>query len=312
MSADSGLRCFRYEFYALGSDCVFQLHANSEALAHAASAEAIREVFRIEARYSRYRADSELSRINAVAATGGSIDVDPEMATLLDYAYACHRLSGGLFDITSGILRRAWDFSSSRIPGEEAIAVILPLMGLDKIRWKAPTLTFGTPGMELDLGGVGKEYAADRAADVLKKCGITAGLIDLGGDIRVVGPHPDGSAWRLGVRNPRSPAQPLTVLDLASGALATSGDYERYIEINGQRYCHILDPRTGWPARGLMSVSVICDECLVAGTLATIAMLKGPDGARWLTTIGVRRVVVDESGSVGGTEAVADGATPRC
>lgn len=311
MIRDKSFHYFRYEFYALGSDCVFQLYAETEALAHAASAEATREVFRIEARYSRYRADSELSRINAVAGAGGSIDVDPETATLLDYAYACHRVSDGLFDITSGILRRAWDFSSDRIPGEQAIAAILPLIGLDKIEWKAPTLRFDTPGMELDLGGFGKEYAADRASDVLKKSGINSGLIDLGGDIRVVGPHPDGSLWRLGVCNPRTPGQPLALLDLKSGALATSGDYERYIEVDAERYCHILNPRTGWPARGLTSVSVICEECLVAGTLATIAMLKGPDGARWLNTIGVRSIVVDENGAVGGTEPLAEIATPR-
>ncbi len=133
MSPRNALQYFRYEFFALGSDCVFQLYAATQTLAHAASAQATREVFRIEARYSRYRADSELSRINAVAAAGGWIDVDPEMATLLDYAYACHRLSGGLFDITSGILRKAWEFSSDRIPGDEAIAAILPFIGLDKI-----------------------------------------------------------------------------------------------------------------------------------------------------------------------------------
>jgi thiamine biosynthesis lipoprotein len=298
----SDLAYFKYEFFALGSDCVFQLFATCEAMAHAASAQATREVFRIEGRYSRYRDDSELSRINKVAAQGGTIEVDAETAALLDYAYACYRLSGGLFDITSGVLRKVWNFSSGRVPSKSDVTAILPRVGLDKIRWDSPRLTFDTPGMELDFGGIGKEYAVDRAAQICRAMGVEHGLIDLGGDISLIGPRADGSAWRIGIRDPTGPTQPLTTVGLASGALATSGDYERRIELNGQRYGHILNPRTGWPARGIISVSVISDECLIAGTLATIAMLKGRNGAAWLRSRGVRHIVVDQNGRVGGTE----------
>lgn len=300
---------FKYEFNALGSDCIFQLFGAGDALAHAASAEAMREVFRIEARYSRYREDSELSRINTVAATGGTIEVDAETGALLDYAYACYRLSGGLFDITSGVLRKVWNFSSGRIPNENAISATLPLIGLDKIKWQSARLTFNTPGMELDFGGIGKEYAADRAAQICRTMGIGHGLIDLGGDVSLIGPRPDGSPWRIGIRDPVLPAQPLTTVNLTSGALATSGDYERCIEVNGQRYCHILNPLTGWPVRGVASASVISDECLIAGTLATIAMLKGADGAEWLRSRGVRHIVVDHNGRIGGTEMVIERAS---
>jgi thiamine biosynthesis lipoprotein len=128
------------------------------------------------------------------------------------------------------------------------------------------------------------------------------GFIDLGGDIRVIGPQPDGLPWRIGIRHPRDADRLAAEIALLSGALATSGDYERFIEVDGRRYCHILDPKTGWPAQGLSSVTVISDRCLVAGTLSTAAMLKGSVGAAWLHGLGVRHLVIDEGGNSCGTE----------
>jgi len=301
-----------FEFFALSSDCALQLFADEESTAQEAAAAAMNEVARIEARYSRYRPDSELARINAIASVGGSIEVDAETAGLLDYAYACYRKSGRLFDITSGLLRKAWDFSSERLPSGQAVGALLPRIGLDKVAWDVPWLTFATPGMELDFGGIGKEYAADRAAGICRAMGVQHGLVDLGGDIRLVGPRSDGSPWRIGIRHPRIPSMSIATADLVSGALATSGDYERFVEVKGRRYCHILNPHTGWPVRGLSSVSVISEECLVAGSLATIAMLKGRDGVEWLRSLGVRHIFVDEDGNVGGTETNTSRATPSC
>ena len=301
-----------FEFYALGSDCSLQLFSPDRPLAQDAAIAIEREVARIEARYSRYRAESELSRINEAAMSGGSVDVDAETAGLIDYAYACYRRSDGLFDITSGLLRNAWNFSSGTLPSPEAIAELLPRIGLDKIRWDKPRLTFETPGMQLDLGGIGKEYAADRAAEICAAIGLEHGLVDFGGDIRLIGPRPGGLPWKIGIRHPRIPDRPIATVDLAAGALATSGDYERFIEVAGRRYCHILNPRTGWPARGLRSVSVISPNCLVAGSLATIAMLKGREAIVWLRSLGVRHLFVDEDGAVGGTEAGLSGLTPSC
>ena len=292
-----------YRFFALGSDCVLRLFARQKAVAHEAAAAASNEIARIEARYSRYRSDSELSRINAVGKVGGSVEVDAETAGLIDYAYACYRKSDGLFDITSGLLRGAWDFSSGNLPSRDAIAELLPRIGLDKVGWSAPRLTFEIAGMELDLGGIGKEYAVDRAAGICAAMGVQHGLVDLGGDIRALGPLPDGSPWKIGIRHPRNPAQPMATIDLVSEALATSGDYERFIEVEGRRYCHILNPNTGWPVRGLSSVSVISRDCLVAGSLATVAMLKGRGGIAWLRSVGARHLYLDQDGSLGGTES---------
>jgi FAD:protein FMN transferase len=144
-----------YRFFALGSDCVLRLFAAEETVAHAAGAAASQEISRSEARYSRYRADSELSRVNAVGKVSGSIEVDAEAVGLIDYAYACYHKSGGLFDIMSGLLREAWDFSSNKLPDQGTIVELLPRIGLGKVGWHPPRLKFEKPGMELDLGGIG-------------------------------------------------------------------------------------------------------------------------------------------------------------
>lgn len=291
-----------HQFYAMGSDCALHLYGETAKSVERLAAAAEQEIRRIEARYSRYRSDSELARINKVAATGGATGVDAETAGLIAYAKACFAKSDGAFDVTSGRLRAVWDFSASRLPDQRSIDAALPFIGLDNLVLANGQLHFRRPGMELDFGGLGKEYAADRAAEVCADLGMRHGLIDLGGDIRVVGPQPDGLPWRIGIRHPRDADRLAAEIALWSGALATSGDYERFIEVDGRRYCHILDPKTGWPAQGLSSVTVISDRCLVAGSLSTAAMLKGSAGAGWLRRLGVRHLVIDEDGNPCGTE----------
>ncbi len=284
-------------FPAMGSDCVLHLFEASAEIA--ASAEA--EVVRIEDRYSRYRPDSLLSEINRVAAVGGALDVDDETAALLDYALAVHRKSEGAFDITTGILRRVWNFSSGRLPKTAAVDQLMALVGLEKVQWRRPRLSFPVRGMELDFGGIAKEYAADRAAAICAEAGTQHGLIDLGGDLRAIGPRADGTPWLIHLRDPRRPGARLAVIPLTHGGLATSGDYERCVVIDGRRYSHILDPRTGWPVHGLASVTVIAESCLVAGSLATIAMLKGNAGAAWLQQLGIPCVWGTADGQAGGS-----------
>jgi thiamine biosynthesis lipoprotein len=291
-----------HPFYAMASECTAYLCGETAAKLEQLAATAENEVRRIEARYSRYRGDSELTRINKLAANGGSIDIDPETAGLIGYAKACFAKSDGAFDITSGLLRKVWNFSAARVPDQASIDAVLPFIGLDKIALSSGRLHFGKVGMELDFGGLGKEYAADRAAEVCIGLGARYGFIDLGGDIRVIGSQPDGCPWRIGIRHPRDADKVVAEIKLSQGALATSGDYERFFEVDSRRYCHILDPRTGWPAHGLASVTVIADRCLVAGSLSTAAMLKGKDAATWLQGLGVRHIVIDENGKYCGTE----------
>lgn len=299
-----------FEFYALGSDCSLQFITPFRSVAEDVAVAVEREVGRIEARYSRYRPDSELSRIDDIAAIGGSVDVDPETAGLIEYAYACFRKSDGLFDITSGLLRKVWNFHVGTLPTEKMIAELLPRIGLSKVEWSNPRLTFGTAGMELDLGGIGKEYAADRAEQIAGASGIDNGLVNLGGDVRVIGRGE--LPWRIGIHHPRRPDVSIVTLELTSGGLATSGDYERFVEVDGRRYCHILNPRSGWPVQGLRSATVIGDDCLVAGSLASMAMLKGYEGSAWLRSLGVRHVVIDERGRISGTEKMTADPTPLC
>ncbi|WP_333686944.1 FAD:protein FMN transferase [Methylococcus capsulatus] len=297
------LNPFRFPFRAMGSPCHLILYAETETEARAVAREAIGEVQVLEARYSRYRPDSLLSRINAQAGSKTGVVVDDEMAALLDYARTCYEQSDGLFDVTSGILRRAWNFAGDRLPEPRDVEALLERVGWNKLRWERPVLRFEVPGMELDFGGIGKEYAADRAATRCLERGITAGVVNLGGDLRVVGPHPDGTAWEVGINHPREHGKLLATLSVRSGAITTSGDYERCITVDGRRYGHILDPRTGWPVQGLASVSVAASHALIAGSACTIAMLKASDGPEWLRSLGLPALWMDLDGRIGRHEA---------
>ena len=286
-----------FVFMAMGSECVLNLHNAGTAIARAAE----EEVVRIERRYSRYRSDSVLADINRVAAAGGALKVDDETASLLDYAFACHRKSLGLFDITTGILRRAWNFSERQIPSAAEIERLLAFVGLEKVIWARPMLSFPIAGIELDFGGICKEYAADRAAAICAEAGVTSGFVNLGGDVRVMGPRPDATPWPIRIRDPRVPNRSYGVVHLSKGGLATSGDYERCITVEGKRYGHILNPRTGWPSSGLSSVSVVAGTCLLAGSVASLAMLMGAEGPAWLSGLGVANLWVDTGGAYGGS-----------
>ena len=294
------LTLHRFPFQAMGSPCEIQLFAANVETARRGAEAAIADIVRLEARYSRYRDDSLLSDINRVAAQGGSIAVDEETASLLNYAATCYTESAGLFDITSGILRRAWRFEQGHIPDPDHIAALLARIGWHRLRWQPPLLSFPEPGLELDFGGVVKEYAVDRAATLCHAAGLHHGVVNLGGDIKIIGPRADGQPWRIGIKHPRAHTALLATLELHSGALATSGDYERCVVVDGVRYGHILNPRSGWPVQHLAAVSVVAEFCLIAGSAATIAMLKEAQGPAWLAGLGLRHRWVDVNGGSGG------------
>jgi FAD:protein FMN transferase len=290
--------CFR----AMGSPCELRLYAGSREEAERVADAAVEEVARLESKYSRYRESSLASRINRSAGDAAGVEVDPETARLLDYAATCWAESGGLFDITSGVLRRVWKLDSGRVPSQREIEAILPCVGWQRVRWRSPRLSLPREGMELDFGGFVKEYAVDRVTALCRRLGVRHGLVDLGGDLGVVGPHPDGAPWRVGVRDPRRPERAIAVVALARGALASSGDYERCMAVDGRRYGHVLDPRSGWPVEGLAAVSVVAPHCLVAGTASTVGMLKGRrEGPRWLDALGLPSLRVSAEGEVSGT-----------
>ena len=293
------MKLFRQTFRAMAAEHEIQLAAPDIDRARRAADAAIADVMRIEAKYSRYRDDSVTSRINR-AAGGFEVAIDAETAALLRYADECYGLSGGLFDITSGVLRRVWDFRRDPpvLPTPAELACAVALVGWREVEWTAKAIRLPRAGMQIDFGGIGKEYAADRVATLCLEHGMRHGLVNLGGDIRAIGPQADGTPWRVGIRHPRVQDAAVAGFDLAAGALATSGDYERYFEIAGQRYCHILNPKTGMPVRYWQSVSVVSPLCVVAGSCATIAMLLEADAPAFLESQGVQWLGIEADGSL--------------
>lgn len=286
-------------FQAMACRCELQLEGATPAALQAAADAAVAEVRRIEATYSRYRADSVVSRINAAAGSGRWLTVDAETASLLDFAGRLHADSGGRFDISSGVLRRAWDFSAAHVPSDAELQALLPLVGWPRVERGPQGVRLPLAGMELDFGGFGKEYAADRAAGVLMQQGVRHGFVNLGGDLRVVGPRADGRPWCIGIQHPRQADAVVASVDIAHGALATSGDYERFfVDADGLRHCHILDARSGRSVRHWQSVSVAAPLCVAAGALATIAMLMADDALDFLRAQGVAALAVDADGTL--------------
>jgi len=274
-------------------------------LARTAVDAAIADVLRIEAKYSRYREDSLLSRINRAAGTH-AVEIDDETRALLDYADRCHALSHGRFDVTSGVYRRAWDFRSEtpRVPDAAVVDALRQLVGWQHVERTDRSVMLGKRGMQIDFGGIGKEYAADRAATILQQHGIAHALVNLGGDVRAIGDQANGMPWRIGIRHPRE-AEPAVIasVDVADGAIATSGDYERYFEVEGRRYCHIIDALTGMPVSSWQSISVAAPLAIVAGSCATIAMLMGPEAPAFLGEQQVPWVGIDAAGRRAGSLA---------
>ena len=278
-------------FNAMASRCEVLLPAAHRGAARELGAFAAEEAWRIEEKYSRYRSDSLISYLHAHP--GVPVKVDEETASLLDFAQRCHRISDGMFDITSGILRRAWTFDGSdRVPNPDAIAALLPYVGFEKLKWRSPAIELPA-GMELDFGGIGKEYAVDRAYGLLSMKKACPFLINFGGDLRASGRPPNGF-WQVGIEKPDHERDADMILQLEHGALATSGDSRRFVLRDGVRYGHVLNPKTGWPVlRAPRSVTVAASSCTEAGLLSTLAILHGARAREFLNEQGVKYWIID-------------------
>jgi thiamine biosynthesis lipoprotein len=273
----------------MGSPCEVLVDSSHEQPAQAVAGAVAACAWRIEEKFSRYRDDSVVGRINRTA--GESVEVDEETARLLDFAHQAWVASDGKFDITSGVLRRAWKFDGgARVPTSAEVRSLLPLTGWSRVTWQRPLLTL-QPGMEIDFGGIGKEYAVDLALATAREITDAPVLVNFGGDLAATGPQRDASAWRVGVEGVSTANIPWT-LELERGALATSGDTYRFVtDANGRRP-HILDPRSGEPVRGAPhSITVAAATCTEAGMLSTLAMLEGEGAEAFLAREGVRHWV---------------------
>jgi FAD:protein FMN transferase len=289
LSRSDGL--WKAQFTAMGGPCEILVDSAVESVALALADQAAQCAWRIDAKYSRYRSDNIVARINSAA--GAPVEVDDETAKLLDFADRAHELSAGAFDITSGVLRRAWTFDGGeRSPTQAQIDRLLKLVGWQKAVWDRPRLTL-LPDMQVDFGGIGKEYAVDQATQMLARLGDVPTLVNFGGDLAVTRPRRDGRPWCVGVADVADPDRShpgaAKFIELTTGAVATSGDTFRYVTSNGQRLPHILDPRSGAPIRGApRSVTVAAATCTNAGMLTTLAMLRGLGAEEFLAAEGVR------------------------
>jgi thiamine biosynthesis lipoprotein len=278
---------WRGTFVAMANPCEVLCDTDDAALAAHLTEVAAAEALRVEARFSRYRDDNIVHAINNSG--GRTLSLDAETAHLIDFGATLWRLSDGAFDLTSGVLRRAWRFDpNAQLPSAETIGALMRHVGWQHVQWRNPELTL-PHGMEIDLGGIGKEYAVDRVVTLLQEFTSTPMLVNFGGDLRATMPPRASPAWQVGIESIAAAGTADRVIELRHGALATSGDTRKYVEANRQRYGHIIDARTGWPApRAPRSVTVAADTCTQAGTLATLAMLQGEQASAFLEREAVR------------------------
>jgi thiamine biosynthesis lipoprotein len=278
---------FLCQFQAMATPCEIRIETPDRVPAERAARAAAAVARRIEDKFSRYRDDSVIGRINRSG--GRMVEVDKETARLLDFAAQCFEISDGLFDVTSGVLRRAWMFDGSdRLPDTAQVEALRALVGWRKVTWRKPCFTL-PDGMEIDFGGLAKEYAVDRALAEARLVCDAPMLVNFGGDLVVSGPRANGERWHVAIASVERDGEMSAMLDLAQGALATSGDARRYLLKDGVRYSHILDPRTGWPVTGApRSVTVAAASCVEAGLTATLAMLHGLRAEKFLKRENVR------------------------
>ena len=269
-------------FQAMASPCEVLIDTTNAKLALMVGQHVANETWRIEDKYSRYDPHSVCSTLNKNA--GKVTNIDQETYLLLQFADQCYLMSDGLFDITSGALRRAWHFDGGdKLPSKHQVEAILPYVG-----WQQTSLTetqfYMKKNMEIDLGGLGKEYAVDKALQLASTLSDAPMLINFGGDLAVNKARHNNQAWQIGIEQQSFSADKSIIVTIKSGALATSGDARRFILNNGKRYSHILNVKTGWPVENPPnSITVAAPQCIQAGFLATLSLLQGHRAEQLLT-----------------------------
>ena len=266
-------------FRAMGTDCQLIYRAPSRKQAVAFRDAAVAWVADFERKYSRYREDSLISAINR-AAGGDWIETDAELESLFLLCDHYHWSTGGVFEPTALPLQRLWNYQTEqpRVPTDAEIEAAMKLIGWPQVQREPGKVRLPEAGMALDLGGIGKEYAVDRVIEQSRPFGITDILVDFGRDVRACGQAPQGGPWRVGLEHPTDVGTCWGGVQVSNRAVTTSGDYLRGFEVDGRRYSHIIDPRTGRPiANGCHAASVVAPTCTEAGVLSTAALILGKD-----------------------------------
>lgn len=264
----------------MGTNCLLRVVCSHRDASKAEDAlrEAEATLRAIEARMSSWLADSEISRLNS-AAVGKQVTLSPDVVELLRAAREATEQTAGAFDVTCGPLVQLWrgGGQAGRLPGQSELDAARATSNWNLVELHEGGATKRHGDARVDLGGIAKGYAIDRATEVLQQAGLDGGLVDVGGDLKCSGRPPLGEAWPVEVQNPFGPGA-LIDLRIPGGAVATSGGYERFVEISGRRYSHVIDPRTGRPADTASSVTVIAADALTADTWATALCVLGPAG----------------------------------
>jgi len=272
--------------------------------------QAYAEIERIEHKLSIRNKNSEITEINRSAGKK-PVRVDDEMYRLIRESKGFSRMSGGAFDISVQGLGDIWDFNRPGFqePGPDEVQKGLDRVDYRKIRLneRDSTVFLQEGGTEISLGGIAKGYAVDRAVGILRESGVEGGIVSAGGDLLAFGRKGNGEVWKVGIRNPRDHGKNICVLPVSNLAVATSGDYERYRMVDGERVHHIIDPRTGYPSRGCMSVTVVAKSAVTADALATAAFVLGPEtGLALLEGLtDVEGIVVDSDGKITASTGLA-------
>ena len=265
------------------------------------------EVRRLDDMMSLYKDDSEITRVN-LAAGRMPVKVSPEMIEAVEQASEISRRSGGVFDVTIGPLVVLWQMrlKEGKTPSEEEIGKVRRLVNFRNIfiNKKASTIFLKREGMIMDLGGM-KGYIADQVADLFKRRGVRNALIALAGDIWALGHREDGNPWRIGVQHPREKDRTLAVLELSDRYVCTSGDYERFVIKEKKRYHHIIDPRTGKPSTGVISVTLVGERGTLIDPLAKVPFILGVEkGLNLVREYGAEAIIVDDQGKVTSTPGI--------
>lgn len=264
---------------------------------------AIAEITRIEKLISSWDVASQTSEINRNSGIK-PVAVNPELFELINNAIAISKLTDGAFDISYASMDRIWKFDGSmtRMPSKEQIKTSIAKVGFENIILdeEKSTVFLKTPGMKIGFGAIGKGYAADKVKALLIKNGVTSGIINASGDMNTWGKQPDGSEWKVAITNPLDKNKVFALLPITNGAVVTSGNYEKYVNFNGKRYSHIIDPRTGYPASGIISVTVFAPKAELADALATSVFVMGKEAGldRINQLPKVECIIIDDKGNI--------------
>ncbi len=294
---------------AMGSTYSLVLYGEDRSRLEGASEDAFEEVRRLDRMLSNYRTESEWSEVNRHAAER-PVTVSAELFQLLSACVDYSRQSEGAFDISVGPLMKVWGFykGSGHLPHREEVRGALTKVGYRNILLDATRLTvrFARPGVELDPGGIGKGYAVDRMLDVLRKDGMASALVSASGSsIYALGAPPGEAGWKVRIRDPKNEAKTVTEVTLSNESMSTSGSYEKFFMAEGKIYSHIMDPRTGFPATGMLSASVITPRTLDSEAWTKPFFINGRSWAANHTPKGFRVFLCPDTGEVGTEQSCA-------